>query len=304
MISPQDKKIAVGVSGGADSMCLLDIMVRMAITKDLLIAVFHYNHKYRGKESDNDEKFVADYCFCREIPCLIGRPESPLELNENAAREARYSFFETQTDYCKTVAVAHTADDNAETMLMRLARGSGSKGFSGINPVMQRGELKIIRPIIEFARDEVMSYLEYNKIPHIEDKSNCDLRFTRNQIRSQVIPVMKNINPQLSSHALSLSEDIRTDNDYILSKAYEFLTEEQFTSDNPRLNKARFRDLHRAVASRVIMVAASQFNTGIYREHVDEILQLVLKNKGGWTVELPKGLKLKCIKNTLIFTHS
>jgi tRNA(Ile)-lysidine synthase len=278
-------------------MCLLDIMLRLGIN----VTVLHFNHKLRGAASDADERFVRSYCESRGVPYILGCPEVVLERGENAAREARYAFF---ARYAKTVAVAHTADDNTETMLIRLARGSGSKGIAGIGPASMRGDLKIIRPIICLTRTEVIEYLSINSITHIEDESNADTRFTRNRVRAEVIPVLREINPKLSDHALELAEDLRRDDDYITQQSKAFLAAAEFAPDNLRFDRAAFSALHPAVASRVLISSAEAMGIGLYREHINEALKLTAANKGGWTLEFPKGLRLTCKRNILLFTIS
>ncbi|MDR2606118.1 MAG: tRNA lysidine(34) synthetase TilS [Oscillospiraceae bacterium] len=296
-----EKLIYVAVSGGADSMCLLDLMLRLAPNFGFTVTVLHFNHKLRGAASDADEQFVRTYCGGRGISLIAGSSGAPLKRGENAAREARYTFF---AQYAESVAVAHTADDNAETMLMRLARGSGVSGLAGISPVALRGGLKIIRPIICLTRAEVLAYLEHNGIPHIEDESNGDTRFTRNRVRADIVPILREINPKTAEHALALAEDLRSYDDYITRQAETFLTSEGFTADNPRFGRKAFGELHPALASKVLTLAANAMGIGLYREHINEVLKLSSANKGGWTLEFPNSVKLVCERNFLVFTIS
>jgi tRNA(Ile)-lysidine synthase len=292
-----ETELHAAVSGGADSMCMLDIMLGLVPE----LTVLHFNHKLRGAASDADERFVRDYCEDRGVPLIVGYPEVPLEHNENAARAARYTFF---AKYAKTAATAHTADDNVETVLMRLTRGSGGKGLGGINPVSRHGALRIVRPIICLTRTEVLEYLEYNSIPHIEDESNSDTRFTRNRVRAELIPVLREINPKLSEHALALSEDLRRDEDYLAQQARAFLEAAGFSADKASFGRYAFRTLHPAISSRALIIAAESLGVSLYREHIEAALKLTGANKGGWVLEFPRGVRLVCKNNILEFTIS
>ena len=205
MVKPGDRVICA-VSGGADSMALLWAMHLLKDKLGISLEAAHFNHNLRGAESDRDEAFVRDFCKTHGIACHIGRGEviSGEKGLEAAAREARYAFLQSLPGI---IATAHTADDNAETMLMHLVRGTGLKGLGGITPKADR----LIRPMLTVTRQEVMDFLTSQNIPYVTDSSNETDDFLRNRIRHHVMPLLKQENPSLaenlSATALSLRQD-------------------------------------------------------------------------------------------------
>ena len=198
--------VVCAVSGGADSVALLFAMYLLKQRLEIKLEAAHFNHHLRGQESDRDEAFVRRLCGQYDIPLHVGHGRIvPGEKGlEAAAREARYRFFATLPG---KIATAHTADDNAETVLLHLVRGTGLKGLGGIAPV--RGNL--IRPMLLITRQEVEAFLEQWHLPHVEDSSNGGDSFLRNRLRHHVMPLLARENPQigvrLSRMALGLRED-------------------------------------------------------------------------------------------------
>ena len=194
------------VSGGADSMALLWAMYLMREKLGIHLAAAHFNHGLRGEESQRDETFVREFCQGYEIPLYVGSGEVvPNEKGlEAAARDARYAFLQTLPG---KIATAHTADDNAETVLMHLVRGTGLKGLGGISPV--RGN--VIRPMLTVNRQEVLEFLRQEHISWVEDSSNDTDAFLRNRIRHHVMPLLKEENPSLSKNLSLMAMDLRED---------------------------------------------------------------------------------------------
>ena len=203
------EQVTCAVSGGADSMALLFALYLLKEKLQISLSAAHYNHGLRGEESDRDEAFVRSFCDRFEIPVFCGHGQvtaGPKGL-EAAAREARYAFFETIPG---KIATAHTADDNAETVLMHLVRGTGLKGLGGITPLRGR----VIRPMLGITRQEVLAFLEEYHVSFVTDSSNETDEFLRNRIRHRVMPLLKEENPRLaenlSAMALSLRQDEET----------------------------------------------------------------------------------------------
>lgn len=205
MVQPGDK-VVCAVSGGADSMALLWSMYLLKEKLGICLEAAHFNHNLRGAESERDEAFVRDFCKTHGICCHVGRGEVVPGAKglEAAAREARYRFLKTLPGM---IATAHTADDNAETMLMHLVRGTGLKGLGGITPKTDR----LIRPMLTVTRREVLAFLEAEQIPYVTDSSNATDDFLRNRIRHHVMPLLKRENPSLAENlsvtALNLRQD-------------------------------------------------------------------------------------------------
>ena len=205
LLSPGDKVIAA-VSGGADSVAMLFALYLLRDELGIILEAAHFNHHLRGAESDRDEAFVTDFCgrYCIPLHLGSGRIVSGKKGLEAAARDARYAFLRSLPG---KVATAHTADDNAETVLMRLIRGTGLKGLGAIAPVSGN----VIRPMLTVTRDDVEAFLEEYALPHVEDSSNAEDDFLRNRIRHGILPLMRAENPRigenLSAMALLLRQD-------------------------------------------------------------------------------------------------
>ena len=209
LISPGDQ-IVCAVSGGADSMALLWALYLLKEEWNLDLSAAHFNHHLRGEESDRDEQFVQDFCQGYGIPLHVGGGlvEAGKKGLEAAARDARYAFLSALPG---KIATAHTADDNAETMLMHLIRGTGLKGLGGIAP--QRGNL--IRPMLRVTRSEVESFLEEYAVTHIEDSSNATDEFLRNRLRRHVMPLLKEENPKLAENLSATALRLRQDEEVL-----------------------------------------------------------------------------------------
>ncbi len=205
MLAPEDRVICA-VSGGADSMALLWGMYLLRQERDFILEAAHFNHGLRGEESDRDAAFVADFCRGYGIPLHMGR--GPVKKGEKgleaAAREARYAFFATLDG---KIATAHTANDNAETVLLNMVRGSGLKGLGAIAPVGRR----LIRPMLMITRQEVLAFLQEYHIPHVEDSSNGGDAFLRNRLRHSVMPLLEQENPRLAENMSAMALRLRQD---------------------------------------------------------------------------------------------
>lgn len=205
LIAPGDTVICA-VSGGVDSVAMLFALYLLREKLGITLEAAHFNHNLRGEESLRDETFVRELCARYEIPLHVasGEIHSGKKGLEAAARDARYAFLESLPG---KIATAHTADDNAETILMHLVRGTGLKGLGGIAP--QRG--KLIRPMLGITRREVEDFLAEWHLPHVEDSTNETDAFLRNRLRHHVMPLLAAENPRiaenLSQMALRLRED-------------------------------------------------------------------------------------------------
>lgn len=203
MITPGDR-IICAVSGGADSMALLWSMYLLKEKLEIELAAAHFNHHLRGEESDADEAFVREFCQRFDIPLYVGGAQvQPGKKGlEAAAREARYAFFATLPG---KIATAHTADDNAETVLMHLVRGTGLKGLGGIAPVTA----SLIRPMLAVTRQDVLELLQEYAIRYRTDSSNQTDAFLRNRLRHHVMPLLQGENPRLAENLSAMALDLR-----------------------------------------------------------------------------------------------
>ena len=205
MLQPGDRVICA-VSGGADSMAMLWALNTLKEKLKIDVQAAHFNHNLRGEESDRDEAFVKNFCDSHGIICHVGsaRVEAGEKGLEAAARNARYGFLQQLPG---KIATAHTADDNAETMLMHLIRGTGLKGLGGIAPNREN----IIRPMLTVTRQEVLQFLKEENIPYVTDSSNETDAFLRNRIRHHVMPLLKEENPSLAENLSATALRLRQD---------------------------------------------------------------------------------------------
>ncbi len=235
MVKPGDRVICA-VSGGADSMALLWAMYLVKEKLGISLAAAHFNHHLRGEESDRDAAFVKDFCDGYAIPLYMGQGQvQPGKKGlEAAAREARYAFLDSLPG---KIATAHTADDNAETVLMHLLRGTGLKGLGGISPVLGNR----IRPMLTVTRKEVLAFLESEHLSYVEDSTNCTDAYLRNRLRHRVMPLLKEENPRLAENLSQMALGLRED---------EALLQERQAQKS--LSVAELREMHPARRARVL----------------------------------------------------
>jgi tRNA(Ile)-lysidine synthase len=233
---PESGLVLACVSGGADSMCLLEALRHISYERGFEVSVAHYNHGLRGGESDRDEAFVRDYCAACGVQVYSGDGDVRAYAKnhslsiEVAARDVRYRFFYdmAETLDAKRIATAHTADDNAETIVLNLARGAGAVGLSGIPPIRgniipNKNDTMVIRPMLRVSKEDVLSFLDGRGIPFVEDSTNELDIYTRNKIRHTVIPVLKEINPRFNEAAAVASELLRADEELVADIADLFI---------------------------------------------------------------------------------
>ena len=221
-IKPGDR-ICVAISGGADSVALLlTLHAANSTPRESLgigLSAVHVNHHLRGEESDTDQQFVEDLCISLDIPLHLYDADIPERLAqsraaghsetiEEAARNARYDFFSTllNSGHADSILTAHTLDDQAETVLMKLLRGAWTEGLSAIHPVVTQPKGKILRPFLSTRRADIEAFL--NSIPQTwrEDSTNTDTAFTRNNIRHELLPQLRAYNPNLDQTLANLAE--------------------------------------------------------------------------------------------------
>lgn len=216
----QCDNVLCAVSGGADSMALIHLLNYLSKKMYFDICACHVNHGIRGEEADRDEQFVIDYCTKNGIPCYTEKIDIPAIAKQNkanveqTARYERYNFY-TKTAIqhkCNKVALGHHLDDQVETVLLNLLRGTNPKGLAGIpvERVLTSGKNKIsaVRPLLALTRDEVMFYVESNKLPYVTDSTNANEDYTRNWVRLTLIPLLEEKQPQIKQHILQLALNI------------------------------------------------------------------------------------------------
>lgn len=256
------KKVVAGVSGGADSMAMLHFLWKNGVS----VTAAHLNHCLRGAESDGDEELVRRFCQERGIPFVckradVARLAKERGLGEEACgREERYAFFAELAGEDGLIATAHTLSDQLETMLFRLARGTGPDGLSGISE--SRGN--IIRPLLFCSREEVEDYCRREKIPFAKDSTNRDPRYARNRIRLEAVPALKKVNHGAEAHAGRLAMALARDREYLEGEASRLLQSARIPGG---LLAEPLKEAHPALLSRAL--AAYLAENGI---HADSFL--------------------------------
>lgn len=295
---PPKSRVLCAVSGGKDSMYLLCRMLELRESLDITVLCAHFDHQLRGGQSDRDREFVKSFCSAREIPCFVGcgSVSGFAEKNgmgtEEAARVLRYDFLEKtalEAD-ADRIATAHTADDNAETMLLNLTRGAGLRGLCGIPPV--RG--KIIRPMLDVTTEEVLQYLRERGIDHVEDETNASDDYSRNRLRHAVIPELRMLNPGFAQSLFRTAESLREDEAYFSALSSDFL---QKNLKNDEISAALFSDLPRPVSARVLRMLCG---TSLTFEHAQSIRAIAAGESGSAAVDIP-GMRVRRDYDRLCF---
>ena len=283
MLAPGDR-VGVAVSGGADSVALLRILANLAAEYTLELVALHLNHGIRGEESDRDEAFVKDLTGSMGIPLEIENISIPTLRRERGGsledlcREERYAFFErmARRHTLNKIALGHTVNDQAETVIMRFLRGSGLEGLKGFLPVRDG---IYIRPLMEVTRDEITSFLGEEGIPFVTDSSNRDETYLRNRIRGRLVPELKaSYNARLEENIGRTAEILRLEDDFIRESVAGIVAEWKIDTDSARLPVARLKELHPALLWRLvktILETHSPVKNGIGYLHVKAVADLV-----------------------------
>ena len=283
-------KIVIAVSGGPDSMCLLDVLRKLKEKLKIEIVVAHVNHSIR-EEADSETLYIKEYCNKHDIEIYI-KKENVIELAkidkiglEEEGRKVRYKFFDEVLEKANAnkIAIAHNMNDKAETVLMNIIRGSGSLGLKGIEP--KRDE-KYIRPLIEIQRSEIEEYCRINKLDPKHDKSNDDNTYTRNRVRNVLIPFLKeNFNPNIINGINKLSI-IMTEEQNYLEKIVNNIYNDVKIEEKPKtivLDLKKFNKEDVYIRKRLLFLAINKlFNNtkNIEKIHIDDIIKLCERNIG------------------------
>ena len=291
MISNGDS-ILVGLSGGADSVSLLYSLYLLKDKYNLTLYAAHVHHGIRGNEANSDLKFCENFCkrlnvkfffFFFYIPSLAKKRKQSLEL---CGREERYKFFEEiKTKYNTKIATAHTASDNIETLFLNLARGACLKGASGIPPVRDN----IIRPLIECSREEIEKFCADNNLCYVTDSTNLEDDYSRNKIRHNVVPVLKQINPNLEDAILRFTQSIACVENTVKEQAELLL---KSASARYGYSQNMLLKANRTLLSEAICILLRENEIEPSYKKIDKIISILREKKG--IVELNRNVFAFC----------
>lgn len=304
----------VGVSGGPDSIALIHLLKRLETPWDLHLVIAHLDHQIRQSASKKDQQFVKTLSKKLCLPCLTASADIPKLSKkwkrslEETGRLVRYAFFKAacQSMRAHKIVTAHTLNDQAETMLMRMIRGSGIKGLGGLRPILKEGPCRILRPLIEIEKKDLIHFLVSNHIPYQCDSTNQNTFFLRNKIRRRLLPLLeRNYNPRII-HALGHLQETS-------SLAWDFLTRfikisyddcAQLTGKKIlKLSITKWACLHPFIQREVLMKIIEEKKGNLKKidyHHVGQLLDLILSDHGKRTL-LPGNLEVQKHKQTLLF---
>ncbi len=303
-------KLGVGVSGGADSVALLRLLLQLRAERGFVLLVVHFNHKLRGRASDIDEHFVEKLAKKHGLEFVVGHEDIGAKTKrergnlEDVARRARYAFFEKLKAEGRVVkiAVAHTADDQAETVLAHILRGTGLSGLRGIHA--ETGV--VFRPLLEVRRGELRKYLKALKQTWREDKTNLDIKRMRARIRQRLLPMLeKNFNSGVVQHLCQLAELAGEDEDFLEAHAAEWMS--RLTQQKGNEVTVKLADLlpaPNAVRTRILRGTVARVKTRggqLSKEHVEALIKLATQGHSGKTMQLPGRIEVRRERELLRF---
>ncbi len=290
--------IVAAVSGGADSMAMLDGLVRLPIAP---LTVVHVHHGIRGAEADRDAALVESWCASHGISCRVYRVDIPAQAArekiglEECGRRVRYQLLAQTADEvsARWIATAHTLSDQAETVLLNLTRGAGPAGLCGIPRVRGR----ILRPLLSFTRAEIEAYCAARQLPFVQDSTNGDDAYARNRIRNQVIPALRTLNPQLEHAVLRMTRQMQAEHDFVVQTAAALCA----SSAQPDGWRAvALADAPSAVCSEALrqICAARGIRHDLSDRHIAQLTHVL---RAGGAVDLPGSVRIQCSAGILSF---
>ena len=291
---PKDTPILLALSGGADSRALLHMLVAYGAP----LSVAHVDHGIRGENARRDREFcqalakeagLPFYLLETDVPALAKQNRTGLE---EQARTERYRFFEQimREKDIPILATAHNATDNAETLVFRMARGTGLSGLCGIAPARPFGGGVLIRPILEMTKEDILAYCEMHSLAYVTDETNTDTAFARNRIRHNVLPELETLNEGAVRHMAELCGSLREDEAYLQNAAHEILK----TEDGDGISLSRLLSLPPALSGRVLALLFGE--PPLSRTNREEILTLARRGTPHSSLDLP-GARRACIEN-------
>ena len=305
---PRGGTVLCAVSGGVDSVTLLHFLAGLAPRYGFSLAACHLNHGIRP-QAEADAAFVATQCEGLSVPLQIKYVDVPGYAAQNglgleeAGREARYRFFEAaaeETGGTVVIATAHNADDNAETLLLHLVRGSGLRGLGGIPP--RRGRL--VRPFLNVPRSLIEAYAAERGLEHVEDATNVDPAYTRNFLRLKVMPLLKELNPGLTDTLSASAAALRRDGEFLDARAAAVAMDVKTAAGSVILPLDCVATQPAAVASRVVQLAVERLDSAVVLTAAQRrgVLELCAGEHPSGRLDLPHGITVQRVYGELVFS--
>ncbi|HOF05354.1 MAG TPA: tRNA lysidine(34) synthetase TilS [Syntrophales bacterium] len=296
-------RVVVAISGGPDSVALLAVLQMLAGEYGFALTAAHLNHGFRI-ESGAEERFVTEFCASRGVPLDIDQAEIsgpqgvPGKFNEDLARKVRYAFLErtARKRDANRIALGHHLQDQAETILMNLLRGGGSEGLKGMVPVRDR---RYIRPFLNVRRCEIIEFLEKHGLNYVTDRSNEEIKYLRNRIRHELLPLLRNrYNRNIESTLARTAAVLREEDAFFRQEVQQLLESWEIaaTPEGVCLDVEKMRALPVALCRRVVkhlLTSCAGREQGIFFNHVHSVMGLISSPHPSGTVHLPYALEAK-----------
>ncbi len=306
LVDPSEKQhIVLGLSGGPDSLCLFHVLMSLKEELNIEIHPVHVNHLFRPGAAEEDQHFVEEFCRCNGLECRTfvvdcnAKAREEGITSEEAGRNARYeAFYRVAEEIMEgeaipgdriRIAVAQNQNDQAETLLMRILRGTGPDGLAGIDYIRAgRAGIKIIRPLLDAPREEIEGYCREHQLEAREDHTNKEAIYTRNKIRLELIPWLEDqFNPEIREALVRLSAIAREDKECLEGLAQE--------ADQSPLTTTHYSGLHPAIRKRLLLLKLAEkgLEQGFSAAHLNAADHLILQARTGSRMDLPGGFRLK-----------
>lgn len=303
----QNEPVLLAFSGGADSSALLHLLAADAKQRGYKLHAAHFHHGIRGEEADRDAAFCQSAAQSYDVPFYLGRADVVALARENGnsveneAREQRYSFFKRimLEQGIKILVTAHHAEDQVESILLHVLRGSGIKGICGMWPCRELGDgLYLVRPLLEAQKCDILKLCKQNNIDFVTDSTNSDTQYARNALRHEVIPKLYELQPNLCAVLERLSKSAKDADEFIGHHADEFIKNEC----DEEIPLAKLNSLQAAVKARVLSsYFEKSFGAGLECVHIDALTQLCQRAVPHASVSLPRGICARIENGALIF---
>lgn len=311
----EGQRVIVGVSGGPDSVVLLHILHCLEKRLGISLYAAHLNHMFRGEEAKGDALFVQAICSHWGIPCISAEKDVPAYARDKglssqvAARELRYQFFcdVLQKTAGHKIALAHHANDQAESVLMNIFRGSGLRGLAGITPI--RDNL-YIRPLLKIRRAEIEQYCQQQGLSYRIDSSNLKTKYRRNKLRHHLIPLLeKEYAPGLVGILSRMADQVREEDEFLEGLADEMYQKVLLRRDGSALvlDRKKLMNQSTVLLRRIIRIAYQQLNgtkQGIAFEHVDNLINHLKRGGAEKIIEMPTGIKVRLALDRVDFSKN